>query len=87
MIEDKHAVEGWASAHKASSRAGRPALYDWDVLLDGQQRVLVRGEDFECKPNSFGVVARREARDRGLKVRVLMGRDDRDGEVLLEAKS
>ena len=32
---------------------GRPPLYDWDTLLNGEIHTLVEGKDFHCKESSF----------------------------------
>lgn len=50
------------------AKQGRPATYDWDALLtEGAKYVLVQGEDFDSKVESFTSRAQQVARERGLR--------------------
>jgi hypothetical protein len=46
------------------------AKYEWETLLDGQTRRLEEGTDYECKPNTFKMMAGKQARKRGLRALV-----------------
>lgn len=47
---------------------GRPPLYDWDQITDGQIHVLRKGRDFQTSAVSFRALAHRTASSRGMKV-------------------
>jgi hypothetical protein len=47
-------------------RLGRPMTYPWDEWTDGEERVLIEGDDFSCMAESFVLLARRTAKVRGL---------------------
>lgn len=42
-------------------RRGRPPIYDWDSLFDGQIHVWHQGEDFKTSPVSFRALVHRTA--------------------------
>lgn len=67
-------------------KSGRKPVYDWDTLLDGQARVLVEGEDFTSKVESFTARAAQVARDRGLSFSYRTeGEGLSEGEVAIQA--
>jgi hypothetical protein len=45
-------------------RRGRPPMYDWDALFDGQIHVWYQGEDFKTSPVSFRALVHRTAATR-----------------------
>ncbi len=51
---------------KRGGRAGRPCVYDWDKLLDGNTWMLSRGVDYQCLTSSFLVYFDKACRSRGL---------------------
>ncbi len=46
--------------------------YDWDLWLDGQPRILTRGEDFDTDPASMRVTVYRAATRRDQRVRTMI---------------
>lgn len=44
--------------------------YPWDDWLDGRERKIRRGVDFDCEPASMGVIVRLAARRRAVCVSV-----------------
>ena len=64
------------------------STYNWDVLLDGDTWRLLPSRDFECKPESVVVSARREAKKRGFRLRAEVMAGDNghpEGAVILQA--
>jgi hypothetical protein len=53
-----------------SQRLGRPEKYPWATWIDGAERLLLEGEDFDCTAESFVILVRRTARVRHLGVSV-----------------
>lgn len=51
------------------------SVYDWDSMVDGKPRRMVRGKDFHCKPRSLRSAALAYARRRGLNCQVRMLED------------
>ena len=49
--------------------------YNWDEWLDGEPRVLIRGEDFDTDPASMRVTVYRAATRRGQRVRTMIEGD------------
>lgn len=58
------------------------ASYDWDTILDGNVHVMVKGEDFDCKPITLKSRARAVAQNMGVKVRTA---SDEDGNVVIQS--
>ena len=56
-------------------RAGAVARYDWDAILDGEIHEMVDGEDFTAKPENFKMIARRQAKLRGLRLKTGVTQD------------
>lgn len=52
--------------------------YDWDTLLNGQIYHLEQGEgkDFECKPDTMTMLIRKNARKKGVGVKVTKVEND-----------
>ncbi|GAA2141530.1 hypothetical protein GCM10009760_25790 [Kitasatospora kazusensis] len=50
-----------------AQRAGT-ARYPWDEWLDGQTRIIVRGEDFHVPPTSLRALIYTRARCSGLRI-------------------
>ena len=48
---------------------GRPELYPWDQLLDGQPWLLTNGEDYKSTTKQFRGAAEAAARRKGLWIR------------------
>lgn len=46
------------------------ARYDWATLLDGQTRKLEEGTDYECRASTFGMMAKKQAKKRGMRALV-----------------
>lgn len=42
-------------------KRGRPPIYDWDSLFDGQIHVYFQGQDFQVDPKSFRALVHRTA--------------------------
>ena len=53
--------------YEFGGRRGREKTYDYDTLLDGKIRRLVKGTDFTAKPESVKTTLATEAKKRGLK--------------------
>jgi len=49
---------------------GRPPKYPWDEWTDGKEHTVQYGVDFNCMPESLGVLIRKTARNRGIEVAV-----------------
>ena len=59
-----------------SKKRGRPAIYPWeDWVADGHSLRLKHGDDFNCSPKAFVVLAHREAKKRGLVARTKLAHD------------
>ena len=63
-----------------SAKRGRPALYDWDYLIERslkhtEEHDFVQGENFLCTPDSFASLVRRTARVRHLDAGVSIDGD------------
>lgn len=52
--------------------APRRALYDWDTIFNGKTYILRKGEDFDCKVDSFRTNMITTASKRCLKVRTML---------------
>lgn len=44
--------------------------HDWDVLLDGRRRKLVRGRDYDCTEAMMADRVKKAAKRRGVKVSI-----------------
>ena len=53
-----------------STPLGRPPKYPWGLWTNGHEWVLDQGVDFDCTTESFGILARRQARIMGVKVHI-----------------
>lgn len=62
---------------------GPVARYDWDTLLSGDILKLSAGEDFNCTPHTFGMMARNQGKKRGLQVRTSM--QDEGQSIIIQA--
>jgi hypothetical protein len=51
---------------------GDKGRYDWAKLLDGGIYQLTEGEDFKCKPKTLQMMARNQAKKKGLKLKANM---------------
>ncbi len=51
----------------SGSRNGR--TYDWDKLMDGKIYQLEEGKDYECKQQTVLMMARTQAKKRGMRLR------------------
>jgi hypothetical protein len=59
----------------APRRRGRPSLYDWDKLANGEEHFMYPDTDFYCTPASFRALVYRTASVRGLDVSVRLDRN------------
>jgi hypothetical protein len=50
----------------------RRGLYDWDKILDGKTYILRKGEDFDCKVDSFRTNLLTTASKRGFKLQTML---------------
>ncbi len=59
------------------------AEYDWGTLLNGEDYECKRGEHFGCKAQTFGTMARNQAKKRNKTIKVSV--DEEAGTVRLRA--
>ena len=53
------------------TKAGRPPVYPWNVWLKpNSTTTLTKGKDFYCEVQSLVLLARRHAKNRGVRVGV-----------------
>ena len=57
---------------KNSSRS----VYDWNTILDGKIRKLVKGTDFKCTTDSMSLNIKATAKAKGIKVKVQIDKGD-----------
>ncbi len=44
--------------------------YDWDSILSGEIVQLEEGKDFTCKPQTLAMMARKQAKSKGMNVKI-----------------
>lgn len=54
---------------------GSTAVYDWEILLDGEPRRYLRGEDYGCADSSFRTYVYQQARKKGKYVAFRIARN------------
>lgn len=65
------------------TKKGGKGAYDWYKILDGGIYQLTKGEDFECEPSTFGLMARTNAAKQNKNIKV--SQDEKAGTVVLQA--
>jgi hypothetical protein len=68
------------------STRGRQSYIDWEKILDGNNYLLTRGEDYQCQDDTLRTLIYRQARLRGKTVRMAEFEKGKEGALVIQAQ-